>query len=69
MPTGAKKASVVWSLPERQAEDPTGKDQNSFLEALNTAFGNHLELGLLQVAEMAINSYCPHQYAGVHFSR
>ena len=62
MPTGAKKASVVWSLPERQAEDLTGKDQNSFLEALNTAFGNHL--GRLRAASGCMKwplnpSYCP----------
>ena len=47
MPTGAKTASVVWSLPSRQAEALSGQDHNAISEALNTAFGD--DLGRLSI--------------------
>ena len=42
MPTSTKTASIVWSLPNSQAEALTRQDINSFEDNLNAAFGNYL---------------------------
>ena len=42
MPTSTKTASVVWSLPNRQAEALQTQPRNSFEDTLNAAFGNYL---------------------------
>ena len=62
MPTGAKTASVVWTLPNGQAEALKRQDKNSFEDALNAAFGNYL--GRLTPASSLLTwplkpHYCP----------
>ena len=42
MPTGAKTASVVWSLPNREARTLSVQDENTISKALQAAFGNDL---------------------------
>ena len=42
MPTGAKTASVVWSLSNRQAQTLSVQDENTISEALQAAFGDDL---------------------------
>ena len=62
MPTGAKTASVVWSLPDRQAAALIKQDGNKFADTLNAAFGNNL--GRLTPASAYLSwplkpSFCP----------
>ena len=59
MPTSTKTASVVWSLPDRQAEALTGQDRNSFEDTINAAFGNHLGR-LSQASALLTWSLKPH---------
>ena len=42
MPTNTKTASVVWSLPDKQADALTRQYGNSFEDTLNASFGNYL---------------------------
>ena len=48
MPAGTKTASVVWSLPDRQAKALTRQDENAISEALHAAFGDDLGRMTLQ---------------------
>ncbi|MEC7207561.1 MAG: FAD-dependent monooxygenase [Pseudomonadota bacterium] len=62
MPTGAKSASVVWSLPEARAAELKIRDRADFAAAITTAFGP--ELGRLTpdtpcLAWPLKPAYCP----------
>ncbi len=62
MPTGTKRASVVWSLPDSQAETLLRQDENTVSEALNAAFG--ADLGRLTLESVCLTwplkpSFCP----------
>ena len=62
MPTGAKSASVVWSLPEARATELKIRDRADFAAAITTAFGP--ELGRLTpdtpcLAWPLKPAYCP----------
>ena len=62
MPTGTKTASVVWSLPDMQAEILSRQDEYAVIDALHAAFGD--DLGRLTLQSDCLTwplkpSFCP----------